>query len=203
MGAESACTLRYRGEVAEGKALLETAELLFRGPVRLKIKFAEMTSCAAKGGELTVAFAGEKAVFVLGALAEKWAEKIKNPRSLIQKLGVKPGHRVVVLGVEEPAFRADLERSGPEVRKRAGTRADPIFFGAERRADLARLRKLRDALEPTGAIWVVRPKGTPAIRDVDVIEAARASGLVDVKVAAFSATHTAEKLVIPVAARSR
>ena len=55
---------------------------------------------------------------------------------------------------------------------------------------------------PNGAIWVVSRKGKAAtLRDVDVIAAARASGLVDNKVASFSATHTALRLVIPVAQR--
>jgi len=34
-----------------------------------------------------------------------------------------------------------------------------------------------------------------------VFSAAKKAGLVDVKVASFSATHTAEKLVVPVKAR--
>ena len=45
-------------------------------------------------------------------------------------------------------------------------------------------------------------KGRDAtLRDVDVIAAARASALVDNKVASFSATHTALRLVIPIALR--
>ncbi len=48
---------------------------------------------------------------------------------------------------------------------------------------------------------MIRPKGTPEIKDVDVIAAGKAAGLVDGKVASFSATHTAEKLVIPVGKR--
>jgi hypothetical protein len=57
-------------------------------------------------------------------------------------------------------------------------------------------------LDPAGALWLVRPKG----KDTPVTEgatraAALAAGLVDVKVAAFSATHTAEKFVIPLAKR--
>jgi len=39
------------------------------------------------------------------------------------------------------------------------------------------------------------------ITERDVMEAAKAAGLVDVKVARFSETLTAEKLVIPVAQR--
>ena len=40
MGAEATCTLTYAGETAEVKALLETDELITRGPVRLKIPLA-------------------------------------------------------------------------------------------------------------------------------------------------------------------
>ena len=34
--------------------------------------------------------------FDLGAKAAKWADKIRNPKNLLDKLGVKPEHRVVV-----------------------------------------------------------------------------------------------------------
>jgi len=56
-------------------------------------------------------------------------------------------------------------------------------------------------LAPTGALWIVRPKGTAAISDADVIAAGKIAGLVDVKVVRFSDTHSAEKLVIPLAKR--
>ena len=45
------------------------------------------------------------------------------------------------------------------------------------------------------------PKGRPELREDDIRRAALAIDLVDVKVAAFSATHSALKLVIPVAKR--
>jgi hypothetical protein len=49
----------------------------------------------------------------------------------------------------------------------------------------------------------VSRKGKAAtLRDVDVIEAAKAVGLVDNKVVSFSPTHTALRLVIPVARRA-
>ena len=72
------------------------------------------------------------------------------------------------------------------------------------RAQLAPLAELATRIRPNGAIWVVSRKGKAAtLRDVDVIGAATASGLVDNKVASFSATHTALRLVIPVALRPR
>jgi hypothetical protein len=72
----------------------------------------------------------------------------------------------------------------------------------ERPADLRRLVAVQHALARDGAIWVVRPKGRGiAVTERDAIEAGKAAGLVDVKVVAFSETHTAEKFVIPVARR--
>jgi hypothetical protein len=75
--------------------------------------------------------------------------------------------------------------------------ADVIFFAASSRQDLSKLTTLRDHLTPAGAIWVIHAKGTREITHGDVISAARAAGLVDVKVVRFSETHSAEKFVIP------
>ncbi len=69
-------------------------------------------------------------------------------------------------------------------------------------ARVARLAELKRHLAPAGAIWVVSLKGKAArVKDVDVMRAAKAAGLVDNKVCGFSATHTALKLVIPVVER--
>jgi hypothetical protein len=45
---------------------------------------------------------------------------------------------------------------------------------------------------------VVYPKGQKHITEAGVFAAGKQAGLVDVKVASFSATHTALKFVIPV-----
>ena len=60
---------------------------------------------------------------------------------------------------------------------------------------------LARALSPRGGLWVIRPKGHAEISEAEVRAAARGAGLVDVKVASFSPTHTADKFVIPAAAR--
>jgi hypothetical protein len=57
---------------------------------------------------------------------------------------------------------------------------------------------LKRSLKPNGALWVIRPKGRPEITESAVMVAGQAAGLVDVKVVSFSATHTAEKFVIPI-----
>jgi hypothetical protein len=80
--------------------------------------------------------------------------------------------------------------------------ADFVFYEADRVEDLARLGELMRSIKRNGAVWVVSPKGKGAqVKDVDVMAAAREAGLVDTKVVSFSDTHTALKLVIPVAKR--
>jgi hypothetical protein len=78
---------------------------------------------------------------------------------------------------------------------------DAIFYGVTKEAQLARLETLKTKIRPNGAIWVIRPKGRPEISERAVMAAGKQAGLVDVKVVGFSATHTAEKFVIPVAKR--
>lgn len=125
-------------------------------------------------------------------------------RPVIDKLGVFPGARVAVMGVADPDFRAALEAHTQDITDGAplpGT--DLIFLAADSLAELAPIVELQGTLKPNGAIWVVSHKGKAAtIRDVDVIGAALAAGLVDNKVVAFSATHTALRLVIPRARRT-
>jgi hypothetical protein len=132
-------------------------------------------------------------------------EKQYSTKSLIDKLGVLPGARVSVLGISDPDFQSQLRGRTVDISKgrlRRGT--DAIFFAVDSREALQKLTHIRTFLQNNGAIWVVWRKGKQArIKDVDVISAALKAGLVDVKVVSFSATHTALKLVIPLAQRSK
>jgi hypothetical protein len=203
MGLEANCKVRYDGQVSRGKALLETKELIFRGEFRLTIPFQEIRSAEARGGELHVNSVAAAAVFELGPQAEKWAIKILNPKSLLDKLGVKPDSRVVVLGVRDETFLADLSARVPAVAKRKVKESDLIFLAAEKREALEQLGLLQDFLKPNGGIWVVYPKGRKEITENDVRAAGKSVGLVDVKVAGFSDTHSALKLVIPLHRREK
>ncbi len=121
-------------------------------------------------------------------------------RSLLDKLGVKPFHRISVIGVDDDAFWEQLiDRAVDTMKGRLRNDSDLIFFAADSLSELQQLARLKAYLVSNGAIWVVSLKGKAAkIRDVDVMSAAKAAGLVDNKVVSFSATHTALRLVIPV-----
>jgi hypothetical protein len=203
MGNEAVCRVRFGDQVSEGKALLETAELIFRGDFRLRIPFRQITDLESEDGELRVRFDQGTAVFDLGRDAEPWATKIRNPRGLLDKLGVKPTHLVAVLGVQDEAFLTQLrERTRVMQEGSVMPDADLVFYEADRHDDLSQLEALGKAINRKGAIWVVSPKGKGIeVKDTDVMAAAQAAGLVDTKVVSFSDTHTALKLVIPVSLR--
>ena len=203
MGSEAACTARFKGRTAAGKARLETEILQFRGgEMKLSIPFKQMSKVAARAGTLSVTFPDGTAAFDLGAAAPKWADKILHPPSRLMKLGAKPEWRAAAIGIEDAEFLRELEGAVAALSVgRTAKDCDAIFFGANREADLARLEKLKASLKPNGALWIVRPKGRPEISEMAVMRAGKTAGLVDVKVVSFSQTHTAEKFVIPVANR--
>jgi hypothetical protein len=88
------------------------------------------------------------------------------------------------------------ERTTDIVHGRPRTPCDIVFFGAHEVRDLARLNTLKTWIEPDGAIWVIRAKGGRSpLRDTDVIAGGLAAGLVDNKIASFSDTHGAMRLV--------
>jgi hypothetical protein len=203
MGSEAACTARFKGTTAAGKARLETDVLQFRGgEITLSIPYKQMSKVAARAGTLRVTFPDGTAAFDLGAAAPKWADKILHPPSRLAKLGAKAEWRAGAIGIEDADFLSELEGAVTALSIGRVTKdCDAIFFGANKETDLARLEKLKASLKPNGALWVVRPKGRPEISEMAVMRAGKAAGLVDVKVVSFSPTHTAEKFVIPVRAR--
>jgi hypothetical protein len=199
VGQESVCTAESAGRRVKGRALLETDELIFRGDgLRLKIPYASMTDVRAEEGTLVVDHGGETTAFELGHQAARWADRIRNPKSAIDKLGVKPGQRVALRGVEADGFAAELEARGAEL---AEADVDHLFVAVETHEDLASLPRLVPTIARDGALWTLRRKGRKDLTEADVRAAGQAAGLVDVKVVRFSDTHTAEKFVIPVADR--
>lgn len=202
MGLETVCTVTVNGSAAEAKALLEAGELIVRAPMRLKVPFDGMISVEARDGELVIRHAGGQVSLALGPKAKTWADKITNPRGLLDKLGVKKGMKVGIVNIDDGGFLGQLEERVPSLREcSAGAEFDLVFYGVEEREGLEWLESFRKAIKPSGAIWVVSRKGSTEVREMDVRKAAREADLVDVKVAAFSETHTAAKLMIPRAAR--
>lgn len=198
MGNEVKCTAWLGKQESEGKALLETSEILFRGQFRLKIPFSTIKSAKAVDGELRLQTAEGLAVFQLGAAAEKWCEKILHPKSRIEKLGVKPGAKVSLIGGFDAGFLTEIGKLTKSVNKtKVSGDSEWIFFNADSKEDLGAMPRISKSMQGAAALWIVYPKGQKHITENDVLAAGRKAGLKDVKVVGFSPSHTALKFVIP------
>lgn len=202
MGREASGTVRIGDAAGKATVLLETDEVIFRGEVKGRVPFKALTTIEPRPDGLRLVWpGGEAAVELPEAEAARWADRIANPPSLLDKLGVGDGTTLVVLDVDDAGFRAELAGRAVKVKK-AGP-AEVVVWGLDGPADLARLPALIDWIHPAGALWAVWAKGRKELNENHVREAALDAGLVDVKVARFSATHSALKLVIPRAKRGR
>jgi hypothetical protein len=202
VGAEARTTLKIGRQSYDGTALLETDELRFRGDTRMRIALRDVSAVSAKDGTLRVEHANGVACFVLGDAAESWAEKIRSPRTLADKLGVKRGMQVAVIDVDDREILDDLEAKGAQlVMGSVPQDAMMVLFRIVRPSQLATLSAMTSRIARDGAIWVVHPRGDSTVADTIIFAAARDAGLTYTKVVRFSERDTAEKLVIPRAAR--
>ncbi|HSO31307.1 MAG TPA: hypothetical protein VLT33_02290 [Labilithrix sp.] len=204
MGQEQKTTLRFDGRILEGTALLEGDSIIFRGGVSLTVKFSEIFKIEANAGWLDLQTGRGLLLFELGPKAEVWAEKIKNPKALVEKLGIDATKKVCVVGKLDEDLRADLDASGAKIAKTArGKDFDAIFLAVASKKDLEKLAGLREMIADDGGIWIVYPKGVPTVTEREVLTAGRTLQLTDNKVAKISETLTSVRFVIPVAQRKK
>jgi len=122
-------------------------------------------------------------------------------RSLSQKLGIKPGFRLLVVGPPKH-YRSLLDPlpEGVSLRRSGEGPFDMIHLFATRAQTLAsELRRLDRIMPDNGMIWVSWPKkSSGAETDIDentIRQVALKTGLVDVKVCAVDETWSGLKLV--------
>jgi hypothetical protein len=117
---------------------------------------------------------------------------------LAKKLGIKPGHRLMLLGAPAGFEIPELPDGVTMVTRGA---ADVILsFHTERAAFEKRLPRLREHMEPAAGLWIAWPKKAskvPTDLDENVVrDAALANALVDNKVAAIDQVWSGLRLVI-------
>lgn len=171
-----------------GRLQWEAPRLIFRGASRRVFEGEALKNLVADGGDLVLA---DGSRFTLGRIqAGRWVAAISNPPGRLDKLGVRPGLRVAVVNLADPDFAAEL--AGRVSSVNTFNELDILFFGADSSDELARIPDLVAKLAPRGALWIVSLKGKLLrVKDVEVMAAAKAHGLVDNKVCAFSDTRTA------------
>ena len=193
MGKDARVTATWPDGVRdEGRLQFEPPQLLFRGERRGLFQGRTLEGVRAEAGDLVTA---DGTRFALGAkAASTWAQAILNPKGRLEKLGIKPGQKVGILGLADPVFLTELAAQVKVTNADSGL--DILFYAADSAEALAEIPRLMPRLKERGALWVVSLKGKAAkLKDVDVIAAGRAAGLVDTKVCAFSDARTALRFV--------
>ena len=123
---------------------------------------------------------------------------------LIQKIGIKPGHRIVLRN-HPASFVKDLGKlpEGAESSDRLSGKANVVVYFTDRLAGLTKdFPRLSSALVPDGMVWIGWPKkasGRPTDVTEDLVrKAGLECGLVDVKVCAIDETWSGLKFVVRV-----
>lgn len=123
---------------------------------------------------------------------------------LPQKLGIKAGHRVALIGA--PRGFADVLGALPEGVLLADSwplrgSADVILFFTDRRVDLSkRFATIAKRLTPAGGVWVAWPKKASGVAtdvtETEVRAIGLAAELVDNKVCAIDETWSGLRFVV-------
>jgi hypothetical protein len=133
---------------------------------------------------------------------------------LVQKIGIKPGHRLLLRN-DPPSFLRDLGGlpDGVTATDKLNGRVDVAVYFTDKRAALEKdFRRMAGKIEANGMLWIAWPKkasGKPTDLTEDVVrKIGLACGLVDVKVCAIDDTWSGLKFVVrvgdrPVAAKQR
>jgi hypothetical protein len=120
---------------------------------------------------------------------------------LASKLGIRPGHRLMLLGAPAGFAIPDLPDGVAVVRQARGTADVIVSFHTEFRDYARRLPKLRACMEPASGLWIAWPKRASKVptdlSDVVIRDfALRTPELVDNKVCAIDETWSGLRLVI-------
>jgi hypothetical protein len=119
---------------------------------------------------------------------------------LVQKIGIKPGHRLLLRNHPE-TFLKDLGELPPGVAQTNAGKANVVVCFTEKLANLKKaFPALAGKLVPDGMLWISWPKkasGRPTDLTEDVVRRVGLEcGLVDVKVCAIDETWSGLKFVI-------
>jgi hypothetical protein len=128
-------------------------------------------------------------------------DKDYSHRDVVDKLGIKPGHAVIVAsnGYVDDGLQVRIAERAGRALAEADELADVVLADIGDRDDpVAVLARWKPRLQPAGGIWLLtRKRGQPGYVDQrGLIDAGGPAGLVDNKVCSVSDTLSAMRFVI-------
>jgi hypothetical protein len=132
------------------------------------------------------------------------AEKDYSHRDVTDKLGLKPGFAVRVVGKGDKALLARVREKTGRKMISDGTLADVILYWPKIAEEITpTLVELRAAIVPNGGVWVMTAKkgrrsasGMEYLNQTDLIPLGLAAGLVDNKTCSVSDSESGMRFVI-------
>jgi hypothetical protein len=195
MGREASCHCVWAGQSGECKVLLETHELIVRGPIRRSVPIASLSRVRVEGEQLFFQAGEDDVVLNLGAkLAQSWANKIAiPPPTLAAKLGISNAAHLALMGEFETE---ELKSAIAEAGATEGKDANLILALVKTNADLNYTLDRYAAFADNPPIWIVYPKGAgKPLSESQVRSTLRHEGFIDTKVASVSQTLTALRFI--------
>jgi hypothetical protein len=191
MGLEAHCrceTAEFSGEV---HALLEASELILRGAIRRHLPLAGLADIRSEGEALRFTVGGRPVSLMLGAArAATWARKmVREPPSLREKLGLKQGCRLTVIGAVDDAALREAIGEDEMAAEDGPTLALAVVTGR------AALDHVLDRLQTLAVpVWIANLKGAASSFGENAVRAVmRERGYVDSKSISVSARLSATR----------
>jgi len=193
MGLEAESEVRIGNASHHAHALLESRELILRGPVRKTLPIAELKDLRVVNHELLFEHGGQPYALALpDGQAAKWLTKLTTaPPSLAQKLGIDAGHKALISGqVNDTALNDALLNA---------VTTDPtlaVLSIAVARTPMELNAALAEVTQrlPQAPIWIVYPKGPKSSLPESAVRShMRALNFIDTKSCAVSDTLTATR----------
>jgi hypothetical protein len=147
---------------------------------------------------LTITAADDKVYKVhVGKHAAAWKEYMRPPAGRLATLGITAKTRLLLLPLPDEELTDEIEAGVPGAAAVDDSVADleMIVFGAEHKADLARLKGLAARLKrPGGILWIVFSASSRTIGEDDIDRSGAALGLLRTGTIALSRTYRAFRL---------
>jgi len=195
MGREATCQCQWGAESGQCKVVLETSELIVRGPIRRRMPIASLTKVSTQGNDLRFHVAEDTVTLTLGAtLAKSWAKKIATPPpTLAAKLGISSQSNLLIVGdCADEELKAALEAAATTESKNP----DLILAHVRTVGDLNHALDLYAKIPSHPPIWIVYPKGPKKpIGETEIRNTLRRESFIDTKVASVSTSLTALRFV--------